>query len=212
MQDLTHSAIQASLNCNWEEAIDYNIGILATEPDNISALNRLAKAYTELDQKTSAKDIYEKVLKLDKYNSIALKSLKSLPNKSGATYTKVIDEDFIEEPGITRTVKLTKLASKNILLALVCKEPLKLCPRGRLISLQQSDKTHIGSLPDDLSLRLNRLLKSGYSYQTCVKATSDNQVTIFIRELKRPNRVTAAPSFSRKLKLKTLRKKSNNKS
>lgn len=207
MQDLTRLAIKASLACNWEEAIDFNMSILQADPDNIAALNRLARAYTALDQKSSAKEIYQQVLKLDKYNSIALSSLKSLPDKNGHSPTPTASEDFIEEPGLTRTVKLIKLAGKETLLTLSCKEPLTLVPRSRLIAVIRTDQTYIGSLPDDLSVRLLKLIRSGYSYRTCIKHATDNSVTLFLRETKRPNRLTAVPSFSRQLQHKQLKKR-----
>lgn len=207
MHKLTHLAIQASLQCNWEQAIDLNTDILASDPTNISALNRLARAYTALEQKTLAKQIYEQVLKLDKFNPIALKSLKALPSKNAHSVVVTTSEDFIEESGITRSTPLTKLAGKETLLTLSCKEPIALSPRSRLISVTRTDKTYVGSLPDDLSLRLRKLINSGYTYQSCIKHATENSVTIFIRETKRPNRVTATASFSRNLKLKTLKKK-----
>ena len=211
MQDIVRSAINASLACNWEEAIDLNLQVLANNPDDIGALNRLARAYTELDQKTSAKEIYQRVLTIDKFNSIALKSLKMLPNKNSVVDKVNIEEDFIEELGITKTVKLTKLASKNILLTLYCKEPLTLKPRARLVSIERSDGARIGSLPDDLSLRIGKLIKASYAYKACIKSATDNTVTIFMREVKRPSRITASPSFAPNLKLKDLRKRRKHK-
>lgn len=207
MQDLTQAAIQASLHSNWEEAIDLNIQILHSEPESVAALNRLARAYTELNQKDSAKEVYEKVLKIDKFNPIALKSLRTLPNKNGQSELQLADEDFIEESGVTKAVRLTKLATKEVLLTLTCKQPLHLSPRARLVSVITKDGTYIGSLPDDLSVRLNKLLKLGYSYSACVKSNSENSLTLFLRETKRPNRTTASPTFSPNLKHKELKRK-----
>lgn len=207
MQDLTRSAIKASLSSNWEEAIDLNLNILLNNPNDVQALNRLASAYTELGQKTSAKEVYERVLKIDKFNSIALRCIKLLPNKNSVADKVMADEDFIEQLGVTKTVKLTKCAGKEILLALYCKEPLTLSPRARLVSIVRSDGTRIGSLPDDLSLKLGKLIKSSYSYCACVKSATDNNVTIFLREVKRPNRINASASFAPALKLKDLRKR-----
>ncbi|MFH2019359.1 MAG: tetratricopeptide repeat protein, partial [bacterium] len=75
MKNLHTQAISSSLNSDWEIAIELNSLILKDEPNNIAALNRLARAYTELNQKESAKTVYNKVLTLDKYNQIALKNL-----------------------------------------------------------------------------------------------------------------------------------------
>jgi len=203
MHNLIRSAIQAALKSQWETAINLNLEILSLNPKNIAALTRLAHAYTELDQKKSAREIYEQVLALDRYNDIATKGIRSLPDRPPKSIYQQVEEDFIEEPGVTRIVKLVKLASKSTLLSLVCKEPLILAVRPRLISITRSDQTYIGSLPDDLSLHLRHLLSSGYNFQVCIKYFSDNSVTIFLRETKRPNRKNALPAFPRSSHLKT---------
>lgn len=207
MQDKTYQAVQASLSGNWEEAIEYNTVILIEDPDNIQALNRLARAYTELGQKDSAKEVYQKVLKIDKYNPIALRSLKQLPDKQVNGELIASDEDFIEEPGLTKSVNLIKTAGKDTLLSLHCKQELELSPRSRLISVKaKKGEVHVGCLPDDLSIRIGKLLKKGYGYNVCVKSVTDSTIVVFLREVKRPNSKTAAPSFSRTIKLKKLKR------
>lgn len=198
MHDLQDKAIKSALSGDWEAAVELNLEILATSPENITALNRLGRAYTELGQKEAAKDAYSQVLKIDKYDTIASKNLKLLPHqKNNMASVELASEDFIESPGITKSTGLIKVASRDILLSLVCKQKLKLVPRTRLISIVTLDKICIGYLPDDLSLRLQSLIKSGYSYTACLKGASDNTSTIFIREEKRPKRPSAGPSFSR---------------
>lgn len=197
MSNLQKQAIQASLDNNWEIAIDLNNLLLEESPTDLAALNRLARAYTELGQKESAKTVYQKVLSLDKYNPIASKNLRLLPDKNGNSEAVVSKEDFVEEMGLTKTVSLVKTAAKDVLLTLCCKQNLELSPRSRLIAVQTAEKSYIGSLPDDLSLKLKKNLTSGYKYAVCLKAASDNSATVFIREIKRPSRVTAGPSFGR---------------
>jgi len=141
-------------------------------------------------------------LSLDKYNSVALKNLRVLPHqKVSCTANPLSREDFIEESGLTKTVFLIKVASRELLLSLCCKEIFYLTPKSRLISVTSADGTYIGSFPDDLSLRLKWLLTHGYSYTVCLKNASDNSVCVFLRELKRPTRKTALPSFSKALKI-----------
>jgi tetratricopeptide (TPR) repeat protein len=198
MHQLQDKAIKSALSGDWEAAVEYNLEILADSPQNITALNRLGRAYTELGQKEAAKDAYEQVLKIDKYDTIASKNLKLLPHqKNNMSSVELADEDFIELPGITKSTGLIKVASRDILLSLVCKQKLTLTPRTRLIAVYSDSKTCIGCLPDDLSLKLQGLIKSGYSYTACLKGASDNTVTIFIREAKRPKRPSASPTFSR---------------
>lgn len=206
MHDLTDKAIRTALQGDWELAVELNLEILVDSPQNIAALNRLARAYTELGQKEAAESAYKQVLKLDKYDVIATKNLKLLPHqKSNLASIALSDEDFIELPGLTKSTTLIKVASREVLLSLVCKQKLTLVPRTRLVAVMIEDNTYIGSLPDDLSLKLKSLLKSGYTYSACLKGATDNEVTIFLRELKRPRRPSASPSFSRNNSLKRLK-------
>lgn len=199
MHDLQDKAIRSALSGDWETAVEINLEILADNPLNITALNRLGRAYTELGQKEAAKDAYEQVLKIDKYDTIATKNLKLLPHQKNnmASVALLSEEDFIELPGITKSTTLIKVASRDILLSLVCKQRLTLVPRTRLIAINTDDKVCIGCLPDDLSLKLLGLIKSGYDYTACLKGASDNTATIFIREIKRPKRPSAGATFSR---------------
>lgn len=198
MHDLQDKAIRSALSGDWESAVEINLEILADNPDNITALNRLGRAYTELGQKEAAKDAYEQVLKIDKYDTIASKNLKLLPHqKNNLASVELANEDFIESPGLTKSTTLIKVASRDILLSLSCKQCLVLVPRTRLVAVNTLDKICIGCLPDDLSLKLLGLMKSGYEYTACLKGASDNTATIFIRETKRPKRPSSGATFSR---------------
>jgi tetratricopeptide (TPR) repeat protein len=199
MSNLQTQAIQASLDNDWEIAIELNNQLLVENPTDISSLNRLARAYIELGQKDSARSVYEKVLTLDKYNPIATKFLKVMPSKNSATISKIADEDFVEEAGVTKSVMLVKPAGKETLISLTCKQCLRMTPRSRLIAVETEDGTYLGCLPDDLSLKLKQNLKAGYKYVVCLKSSSDNAASVFIRETHRPNRVTASASFVRTL-------------
>lgn len=202
MSNLQTQAIQASLDNDWEIAIELNNQLLEENPHDIASLNRLARAYIELGQKESAKSVYLKVLTLDKYNPIATKYLKVLPTRNGNGYTELSKEDFVEEAGVTKSVNLVKTAAKDVLLALSCKEYLTLTPRSRLIAVETAGSLYIGCLPDDISMKLKRNLKAGYKYTVCLKSSTENTCSVFIREIHRPNRVTAGPTFTRSLSLK----------
>ncbi len=197
MHELHHQAIKAALAGDWESAVECNLTILQDFPDHIPTLNRLARAYTELGQKDSAHDVYKRVLALDKYNVVATRCLKLLPHQpSSLNSNQIANEDFIELPGITKTVSLIKVASRDVLLSLSCKQVLNLIPKSRLISVATLDKTYIGCLPDDLSFRFKKLLTSHYNYTVCLKSVSDNSACVFIREVSRPKRVNATATFA----------------
>jgi tetratricopeptide (TPR) repeat protein len=198
MHELHDQAIRAALHGDWEAAVELNLEILSESPQNIAALNRLGRAYTEIGQKDAAKEAYERVLKIDKYDTIATKNLKLLPHqKNNGARVILSEEDFIELPGITKSTLLIKVASRDILLSLACKQKLTLVPKTRLVAVMTDDNVCIGCLPDDLSLKLKDLIKAGYEYLACLKGSSDNTATIFIREIKRPKRPSASATFSR---------------
>jgi tetratricopeptide (TPR) repeat protein len=197
MYNKHQQAIAYALEGNWELAVELNLAILDEDADNIAALNRLGRAYTELDQKDAAKTVYKKVLEIDKYNPIALKNLKLLPHqKVGSDGIELSKEDFIEELGLTKTTQLIKVADRKTLLSLMCKQLLKLTARGRLMGVTTTDNVYVGCLPDDLSLRLKSLEAKGYGYSLCVKNATDNTVSIFLREIKRPAKGNAPSTFS----------------
>lgn len=203
MSSLHSQAIQASLQSDWEIAIELNNAILADNPDDIATLNRLARAYTELGQKESAKEIYERVLVLDKYNPIATKNLRTLPSRKTNSDSSLVLEDFVEEAGITKAVQLVKIADKDALLSLACKQKLLLSPRARLVAVISEFNQYLGCLPDDISMLLKKNLKLGYKYSVCCKAVSENTLTVFLRETHRPGRLNAVSTFNKNgLKLK----------
>lgn len=197
MTTLIQQAIDCSLKCLWDEAIDLNQQILENTPNDIATLNRLAKCYLQLGDKTSAKETYHKVLTFDKYNSVAQKNLKTLSLATTISPSDLCQEDFIETPGITRTSSLIKVADRQVLAGLTCKQHLLLKPKARLVSVTTLSGAYVGTLPDDLSLKLKKLLEEGYTYQICLKSASGNAASIFMRETKRPNKKHALPSFSR---------------
>ncbi len=76
--DLTTQAVSAALNNHWPEAIKLNLTLLKENPENVEALNRLARAYKENGEIKLSQKTYRKVLTLDHFNPIAQKNLKLL--------------------------------------------------------------------------------------------------------------------------------------
>lgn len=198
IDDLEKQAVQAAIKGSWTKAVTLNQQLIKEDPKNIAALNRLARAYWELGKIDNAQKTYKKVLKIDPYNSIATKNFQRLTKrrKKGKqkkiTYTSNL---FLEEPGKTKTVKLVRLASAEVLSELNSGQAVKLTPKKRAISVTTEDNTYLGSLPDDLSLRLIKMIKGGNRYQSLIKAVERQHLEIFIREIFRSKRFHNLPSF-----------------
>lgn len=198
--ELQKQAINQALAGSWQAALDLNLQILKHDPKDIDTLCRLAKAYTELNKRQLALKTYKKVLKLDAFNQIAKKNLakfakKGFPKKKKNGSPGMKPGLFLEEPGKTKIVSLVKLGSPKILLSLNTSSPVKLLPRKRSLSVYDESRCYLGKLPDDLSLRLIKLIKSGNQYQAVVKSAEEKNLSIFIKETKRSKRNNSTPSF-----------------
>lgn len=184
--NLTPIAIAAAINGNWSEAIALNKQIIKQNPDDIDALNRLARAYAELGDNSSAKKTSQLVLKKDPFNKIAQKCLsrwKELKKNGNQTPSGLCSDTFIEDPGKTKIVTLVNTSHPATLAKLNCGDELALNPRGHRIGISAKDVGYIGRLPDDISSRIKSLLKLGKSYKILLKSVEDRDVKIFIREV-----------------------------
>lgn len=200
IENLEKQAIKAALDNNWGRAIEANLSILKNNPDDISSLNRLGKSYWENGDPKKAATAFRKVLKIDKLNQIALKSLSRLSDNNGqnspSPSTPVKRRVFIEEPGKTKTVKLAKIATPEILSQLDSGEVLQLVPKKRAIQISSSSGTYLGIIPEDLSLRLINFIEGGNQYEAFVKSVDNQQLEILIKESFRNEKFANQPSFT----------------
>jgi tetratricopeptide (TPR) repeat protein len=195
-------AIRAALNQNWSKAIEINKKILKDTPKNIAALNRLGRAFWEAGQIEKANKTYKKVIKIDLFNPIANKNLKRLTQakkgvgknlKNDFTHSGKV---FLEEPGKTKLVRLTRLNSPNVLSELDSGDPVFFLVKKRFVSILDTNKNYLGSIPEDLSQRLIKFIKGGNQYQGFVRSVERQKLEIFIREVSRSKKFTDIPSFS----------------
>jgi tetratricopeptide (TPR) repeat protein len=197
-QDLAQDAISAALTGEWEKALHINKEILTTSPEDTDALNRAARAHAELGNVQKARETVQTVLKIDPFNSIAKKALdrwKGLKNgdtvSSGTTSSQV----FLEEPGKTKIISLLHLGAPDALAELDSGDEMKFNCHSHRVSVMSLSGKYAGRLPDDLSARIRKLDKLGYEYRTFIKSVDKTEVKVFIRETKRPAKLTDIPSF-----------------
>jgi hypothetical protein len=169
---------------------------------NIETLNRLGRAYLENGDIDKASETFKKVVNLDKYNPIARKNLQRIKTKSKTKKTQQIlavkspiNTNFLEEAGRTKSTQLVRLADAEVIANLTIGESLNLEPHKRAICVRNMTGVHIGALPDDLALRIGKLIRSNYQYEAFVKSVIGHNVQIFIREVRRGSSFRNAPSF-----------------
>ncbi len=199
--ELEQQAIESATLGIWNKAIKLNQEILESDPENIAALNRLAKAFLENGNHSKAIKTYKKVLAIDRYNPIANKNIERLENgKSTASKEKsarnlLVIGLFLEEPGKTKVVKLLRLTSPEILAEMDCGDIVCLVPKKRFIIVKKENGEYIGQLPDDISYRLTSLIKGGNRYKANILGVNRQSLEIFIREIFRSQRLRNLPSF-----------------
>src|SRR3989304_3235455 len=120
---LAQKAVTYALAGNWKEAVLLNKQILKENPQDVDALNRLARAFSELGKIQIAKKTSEKVLKFDPFNKIAVKALgrgKGIRKIEGTSKSISNPEAFLEEPGKTKLVSLLYLGDSSLISKLDC--------------------------------------------------------------------------------------------
>lgn len=202
LDQLKKQAIQAALDEDWQKAIQLNQQILSESPEDIATLNRIGFAQMRQGELKKAKEIYTQVLELDKFNPIAKKSLDRLKKLSSTSIKKgngvaqpKTNKSFIEEPGKTKTIALVKPADGKTIASLHTGTVVQLTSKKRKVVVELTDGGYIGCLPDDISQRMSKLLKAGYTYSACIKSSDQKNVSVFIREESRGSSLKNIPTF-----------------
>ncbi len=198
------AAITAALSQNWKEAIRVNLVLLKADKSDINSLNRLGYAYIQTHQIKLAKAAFQKVIKLDQYNQIALKHTNKLGSMKKTSVVQPITHSslrvsplsFLEEPGKTKIVAGVNLAPAETISSLSPGMEVTLKPRNHCVEVRSLEGTYVAALPDDISFKLLKLIASGYRYQTIVKSVEKKSLVMILRETSRGKRFADQPSFS----------------
>ena len=196
MDDLAQQAIQAAVTGNWKTAENLNRTILQTDSNDIDALLRLANALFQLGKKKDATALYEKVLKVDKFNVFANRGIERLKHaKTNGVVQHSLETLFLEEPGKTKTVGLVYIGGSEIVAGLDSGERVQLLPRRHRMAVTNAAGDYIGRLPDDLSVRLLGFFAGGNKYEAVIKCANAEEVKVFIKETIRSPKFVQTPSF-----------------
>jgi tetratricopeptide (TPR) repeat protein len=204
---LEKQALDSAMNSDWDSAITLNKKIIKSEKKNLNAYLRLGFAYIQKGELKMAKKSYSKALKLQPKNQLAYKSLerikilesKRLKKKSNSKI-KFDPNLFLEIPGKTKSVSLVQLGQKNILAQIMIGQQVNLKPKKRKIEIRTEANDYIGSLPDDLSKTLYLFIKGGNEYDAYIQDFSLNNVTIFIKEIRKGKKYHKYTSFTRDIR------------
>ncbi|NCN87567.1 MAG: tetratricopeptide repeat protein [Candidatus Pacebacteria bacterium] len=193
LASLQIKAVNAAKTSSWDQAITINEEILEIDQKNLGALNRLGLSYLQIQKPTKAKQCFKQVLELDSSNNIAKKNLEKIKNNQN-TAPSFSQEHFIEEPGKTKIVELHRLAGKETLNKLAPGLVCELKIKKRYISIEYGGD-YIGTLPEDLSFRLTKLIKRDNKYECFVHSASPKSTFVYIKEVNRSEQNQNINSF-----------------
>lgn len=196
---LAQKAISFAMSSSWENARDINLEILKTTPDDLDALNRLARSYAELGDLEKAKKTSKKVLAIDPLNTIATRCLEKwnvLKKGDLHAFHPISAEAFLEEPGKTKLIPLLNLGETKTLAKLDSGDEVNISAHTHRVSVMTKDGKYVGRLPDDVSAKLRQLIKLGNKYHVLIKSIDEHEVRIFIREIEKGEKAKALSSFT----------------
>ncbi len=197
-------AITLAMQGRWKEAVAVNKSLLENFPSDIDAYNRLGRAYMELREYAQAREAYKRSLEIDPYNVIAKKNLQrfsylnEMAPASGSSTSRVEPRHFIEETGKAGVVDLQHLASDEVLARLVAGDEVFLKINGPALIVTDVQGEYIGQVAFRYEQRLIRLMKGGNEYSASVISSSEEKVTIMIREVYQHPSQTGQLSFPSK--------------
>ncbi len=193
-QNLQTQAVIAAKNGDWKTAKELNEAIIKDNPQDIAAFNRLGVALMHLKKTTQAKKAFTQALKIDPKNKIAKKNLERIKLKLSFDPKITSSNLFVEEPGKTAIIKLCRTTQNQTLNQLTAGDECELKVKKRYISIEKDGK-YLGALPDDISFRLIKLMRTGNQYTCYVQTVKNNLCCVYLKEVKRSKRNLNMQSF-----------------
>ena len=163
-------AVEKAIEGKFAEAIKINMEVLKEEPEDTDTLMQLAHAYWQTGNIKLAKLYYNKTLAIDPNNILAHKRTTLLKT---ITKGKTLDihrkkgkivpiTDLIEEPGKTKTVRLSYIGKPEHLSLLAVGEEVFLSIRKRKIEVRDSSGTQRQKVPQQTQFYLQRYFDTKY--------------------------------------------------
>src|SRR5260370_36165832 len=187
-RELTEKAMKLALESNWEEAVEANQRLLSLNPRDLSTLNRLGKALSELGRYGESKQAYAHAIEIDPTTNIARKTpelLTQLSDEAPAgrpSHERMDPRLFIEETGKPVFTNLVDLALREVLARLTAGDQVYLYREGSLLYARNGAGDRIGRIEPRLASRLIKFIDGGNQYAAGIPELNDHLVRLIIRE------------------------------
>lgn len=198
-------AITLAMKGRWREAVAANQEITSNFPNDADAYNRLGRAYMELGDYSRAKEAYNKTIELDPYNTIAKKNLHRLsqmgePAAGLDTGARTAEpHHFIEEVGKAGVVNLCRLAPPEVLAGMKAGDRAYLKTDGISLIVENGRGEYLGEVEPKRTQRLIKLIGGGNRYSTAIVSSTENTLTVIIREVYQHPSQAGRLSFPRRV-------------
>ena len=197
-------AVDLAMSCRWAEAVSINQVILNDSPNDIGALNRMAKAYMELGYNTEAKAVFARVIEVVPHNPIARKNIGRLGQLGDeAPRQRVVNNKitraFIAETGKSVVTNLANLGAAKTRAKMSPGDELELKVENSHLNVEDvASGTHLGQVGPRLAAQLKRLIAGGNRYTATITSVDDSELAIIIREAYRSPAQANILSFTSK--------------
>jgi tetratricopeptide (TPR) repeat protein len=186
---IAEQAILAALEADWPRAAELNQKIVEASPDDVEGRNRLGRAYIELNRLEEAKAAFTEVLRIEPYNSIALRNqgrvaaLLEHKGKPNPTTTRTQPRLFIEDMGKTGILRIINPAPTHVLAKYSPGAECELREQEGLLAVHARDGELVGFLEPKVGRRLIDLIRTGNQYVAALVSTDPQNPRIAIREI-----------------------------
>ena len=199
-QQGSKQAIDLAMQGRWREAVAANQNLIESFPSDVSACNRLGRAYTELGEFFRAREAYSRAIEIDPYNAIAQKNLNRLVHLDEVAVDLNDDpyvepQHFIEDPGKAGVVNLSHLGPPQVLAKMVAGDKVNLRLDGVGLAVDNGRGEYLGQVGSKDGQRLNRLIGSGNQYTAAIVSAAADGLTVIIREIYQVPSQANRPSF-----------------
>lgn len=192
-KELNENALEASIECRWDDVLEINNQILERFPRESEALNRKGRAFIELRRLAEARDVYTEALKVDPANMIARRNLQRLEMlyqrpegqpEGHATAETTIPKSavFIEEIGKTWVDDLANPADPGHLAEVSPGDQLQLKIEGNRLYLLSRNGVKLGEIDSRIASRIIKLIGLGNEFEAYALGMSAQSLRIILRE------------------------------
>jgi hypothetical protein len=187
-QRRSKQAVELAMQGRWREAAAINQSLVESFPSDVSAYNRLGRAYMEIGDFSHAWEAYSRAIELDPYNTIARRNLNRLSRLretiiGAPDYSRVEPLHFIQETGKAGVVNLYHLGPPEVVANMVAGDRVYLRITGNGLVVENGRGEYLGQVEPKHAQRLVRLMAGGNEYTAAVVSATEDTAAIIIREI-----------------------------